>query len=1679
MDTIMVKYHSRKPRADSMWFVFQCILFSALLISTVQAQDAKPDDKATAKALLESYTREAPKALLDTKLGDATVELFLHGAWKSGIGLGVQSTVVGTSREYLQDYGMVPWYNIADLELALWIEQRYFFEATLHDTLDTSTFLLGYDYDAPIGLRRVLIGNKRIGTENKYKQIKSYPAVDGIPGIALAWKSPDMDWEAFVRLRSTQTVVQVFKGTSEQESQLTSTRAFVSGKAFQLPHQSIANFQLWKESKTGTLASDGRNYTLVQGDEIQSFDPASGTIMLSTPADGRLVASYTSGGSAWQNSIGTVPFYKFENVSGVIAPAFDQATVVFDPAAGSDFLTQVAEKFEFFYRNTGALTSPSSDSSSPLRVDIAGVPCLVLYRPGERSVFEDTSIYNLSAAGASALEPAEIILPDSSKSYLHAQNLETAFRLVSGKPGIDARWPLAFLSKDYARQIYALTETKNNLPLLRIQRSSSATRGIVLSQEALPDSIEVYRNGNKDSTFVYNEKAKSLTSQFPISQTDEIKVVYRVFQKGASDNTVQFFAGNKTDFSPTSSLETSLTSNITLQSQGYSTSEQTSPADIHLETAFSGKDSNLQVSAHLDAALTIPDISGLGRIRSFSETKYPLTLTTDNIFPASPLVQDLITPQPATARAALAFRDFSNKDGYYPYDSASAGTAIFPAATGQASGPSIANASSDPTGGKVVYLNFSMARTDETWAGFELRLNESERLAAAKAESLTFWLRGINLVQSCDFFVHAGNASEDLDSDGTLSTGSTTGSAGFPFRDQVRNVWLQAGTQASAGTQVFGEDRNKNGRLDRGEYLQKLDPETISDTGDSPSYPSISSGSSPPERLTIRMTPSIRAILKNAAVLRFSIQRIGGAVNSGTVIIGGLSFSGIQVAPSDASSIDTAIDSPAEIQAQETAALSSAFSSVKKLFSQSDNTLLRIKALSAGTLKLSIPIPSLIAGNYKKYALHIKPGTAAATQVVVRLKSPGNSIVLNHAPLTLTANTWNRLVLDHDTMQAKIFSSETSETASTKLDQPSNDRTITLIELEISGITKGDTILLDELIALDPYTRLQFGGTAGIQWSDPYMVDLAGFKLIGKPSIGLNLGGTYQTAADSTRFRTYTANTDAVSGFELLYTGIEAGIKTRSHSDGITTNTQVSGSHKLIFPNKGYSPLWVEDGFSQAEIRSDGFVHENSLFLQVPSVLSANASIASTAKINLLRRSWLGSLQGTFDPAFEPSLDFNMAMDSNQVHPITGLYDQDWLNSFYEPWYIDESQKISRQIQSKLGLKYLVPQHSLEFTTRYAHTRAQNPAFNQDQNLNWEIAFKDTNSAHSANWGLSYKRSGNLKSNPTMTGTVSDELGESGRVFVAFPEGIVGIPLAELFLGFPEMRQQTGISYLRSSPTLETYITRKPLFNMLDMIVPSRSKLTMIRINEATPISSSDVFGLGILLDSLAMNIFGRSGTQSSFAWYDQDTWKGSTNLAFSLESWGLVAYSIKNSLEVTLSGIADPVFYARWITKPMTMAGIREIPPPFSLTLPLQAIWSNSDLSGIQFSAGVRYNWAHEIDKEIDIRPDTAKRNPVFMSHAEEIKYTMRSTIATGINTRGTSGTSAQTIDSYSAGSLSSDGFMLEIIHTSVFSMPDFGYLSAGLRLGLKNNSPWQAAEEFKTSKVGIQLDIEARIVF
>ena len=140
---------------------------------------------------------DAPSALFSAQLGDADVDLFVDGSWRTGIGgtLGwaFHPAIPPDGRRVTFPYLFPsmqrrPYYNIVDLTISLWLYERFYFETTFINDFEFNSILLGYQGHENEFVQSVKVGNAGLSI-SPYPYISFNEALENSPGASAEFRT--------------------------------------------------------------------------------------------------------------------------------------------------------------------------------------------------------------------------------------------------------------------------------------------------------------------------------------------------------------------------------------------------------------------------------------------------------------------------------------------------------------------------------------------------------------------------------------------------------------------------------------------------------------------------------------------------------------------------------------------------------------------------------------------------------------------------------------------------------------------------------------------------------------------------------------------------------------------------------------------------------------------------------------------------------------------------------------------------------------------------------------------------------------------------------------------------------------------------------------------------------------------------------------------------------------------------------------------------------------------------------------------------------------------------------------------------------------------------------------------------------------------------------------------------
>ncbi len=770
------------------------------------------------------FPDESPEELLSYGIGDSEVDFFLLGDWEASAALALGSTWLpldsgGYRRISYPPLGMSsrPLTNTVDLLVSLWVDNRFFFESSFQSGFSDNSILAGYYGDGL--LRELKLGNTTIGM-SEYPLLNIGDGATGSPGLSLSLAGEKSLHEFFIRYDSSSRRVRTFSGTNEYSTESIHIDEYIRGKHFLLPDRNPEAVELWLESsrfETGygdISASDeyGSWYRRLVPAEDYGIDSARAEVTLSAdlPA-GRLVIYYEKAGSPVGDQPGEIPI----------------ADLAASQQVGTDLVTFSWSSFEtaFIGPLEGILgLETGSLSNADYQRSIGGGPTsLVLYEPGLFSPFEIRAVY--LDGGFSRLELQDAAGP---KQNLTIRRSPSGIRILPGSAADPLsqpwkiRYPLLDMAGSEIGRYYGPGEIPyaSSINRFRLSAISEENSGIRIDESMVPGSLQVFINGQTSDDFSIDNG--EVVFSRPVSDLDDITLLYRSLEEGAGGGTIVAGQGNRMSIGDFGNLDIAVAGSIATEPGEFSRSPGENPGYVQLSTSYAYNNANLDLTIEAGAGLFSADTRLEFRPLYDGVDDWSPAMPFPGVLPSAlPNGQALETASggliPAAnisnlggRRGSLRFRDYrSDFRGFLLTRDAFSSE---PDLVEQAAGPyPILASTDDPVSGAVAALEFDLSAG--SWSGYQYSPGDPPGLI----QGLELYILAEEVSAGpLQLALEFGALSEDSDGDNVLDSQASPEDLGYVLSlDSGDLIAGYPGREYRENWEPVSEDINGDGILNR------------------------------------------------------------------------------------------------------------------------------------------------------------------------------------------------------------------------------------------------------------------------------------------------------------------------------------------------------------------------------------------------------------------------------------------------------------------------------------------------------------------------------------------------------------------------------------------------------------------------------------------------------------------------------------------------------------------------------------------------------------------------------------------------------------------------------------------------------------------------------------------------
>ncbi len=610
------------------------------------ASDALTDEQTELYNILSASFLQAedPTQIYDIDLGDSRVDFYLDGSWALTLKAATDFVFKDGVGQALFSPPVIE--QTVDLSTWIFIDNRWYFEASFMDGFTRNTFALGYLGPEESPIREIRAGNSGIVFPDRYPYITVGGGAIIAPGIMGTFSGATWKADAIVRYDTVAQQEMRLSGMNELIEEYRPVSAWNRATRFVLPDNQIAApLEVFVRDDNGqTLDSSGGRWRRLNAIEY-SLDSLQGVLTLESPAPAGVAARYNGD---WHNG--------FSAPGTSLIDFYDETIAWFDSSAAG----------------TAVLLGLNPAARDALVTELDGQAALLLYQDGIFSPFELGAFYSGKNSSEQLLElvfaetgerPADFALAYTNDAgggiLLYNSARPASLRSAAGRFPLAEIWPL----------FYA-----NDSPLAPAETSLSIRNGtwepiteINLGALTLAGTIQVERNGIPDTAFDFEETTGKLELATPPATGENIRIRWQTMDPGARSATLRAALGAQKNIGEHLSIFTASSLIWTHDPEGYSDYHSSAPGTLTVSAGGHWQQSGFSFKTEAAMELAQADTTGFFRIAGMDGQRRTLAPEEDwyRAIPGS-LVPDLSTavllelalPPPALlASDRVAIRD--------------------------------------------------------------------------------------------------------------------------------------------------------------------------------------------------------------------------------------------------------------------------------------------------------------------------------------------------------------------------------------------------------------------------------------------------------------------------------------------------------------------------------------------------------------------------------------------------------------------------------------------------------------------------------------------------------------------------------------------------------------------------------------------------------------------------------------------------------------------------------------------------------------------------------------------------------------------------------------------------------------------------------------------------------------
>lgn len=592
--------------------------------------------------------------LYNHQFANNTIELIAEGYWN--VNLKQNSTATfGYDNELTFDFGMPIFEQEVDLSVWFLLNNKWFLEGAFADKFNKNSFTFGYKGNKT--LKEAKISNRNIIFPDKYSLSNIGKAIGGgdnqAPGISVSLSDANWELDAAVRYDMLTSFDKVYYGNNSVNNLKIQKEDFIDGLIFILPSKEIckeiesiyiehpngnfideANRKYKQISKNDYLIIANKNQVILSSDiSAKKSNNTKPCVLIEFSSDAKLLLEDELGIFGTSNNPGTNYLGKIQEFFG---SKINYGSINNKPNVSSfsygNKIQNISSPDTSGTKIDGFFTTLNNKKMLLAQNSVGFSPFVAAFRYyGGKTQVKDVYIASYSSEiknnnyNAIVSDSSELIKNnyfDSNSIYIDVYNSNFSINSTDQNGNIinytspQINFPFA----DFSPGTYlGFNSTNDDCILLKTYFQSTR---IDIGSNAVPGTIQVYKNGILDNNATYNPNSGEIKLSTAINETDKIYITWCEETSDKQTGMISGAIGFKYNFLENLFGDIALATKWSLSPElNYAEENRSSNGYATLSSKIQWKEEKISLSNTIGTTIQLDNATGIYKISGMDESK--------------------------------------------------------------------------------------------------------------------------------------------------------------------------------------------------------------------------------------------------------------------------------------------------------------------------------------------------------------------------------------------------------------------------------------------------------------------------------------------------------------------------------------------------------------------------------------------------------------------------------------------------------------------------------------------------------------------------------------------------------------------------------------------------------------------------------------------------------------------------------------------------------------------------------------------------------------------------------------------------------------------------------------------------------------------------------------------------